>query len=127
MTTPETTVFQAGEILRTLLADEAGATRKYLEYKRKTDEWSAHRKMIRDRIVKVTQGAPLVKIGDEVVLTYEPKDQFAGTRFAAEHPELVEEFTRVRAESYLDVEALRAEHPELADRFTVRVFLNKVA
>jgi hypothetical protein len=127
MTSTESTVFQAGEVFRSLLADEAAATRKYLEYKKKTGEWSAHRQMIRDRITGLTGNAPVVKIGDEVVLTFAPKDQFSGTRFAAEYPDLAAEFTRVRAESYLDVEALREAHPDLAARYTVKTFVNKVA
>lgn len=123
----EPTVYQAGEDLRNLLKDEAAATRKYLDYTHKADEWDKYRKGIRKKILAETGNAPTVKIGTEVVLTYAPKDQFSGTRFAAEYPTLVEEFTRVRAESYLDVDALRAAYPDIADRFTTRTFVNKAA
>lgn len=123
----EPTVYRADETLRSLLADEAAASRKYLEYERKAAEWKKYRQGIRDKILAATEAAPIVKIGDEVVLTYAPKGQFSGTRFAAEYPALAEEFTRVRTESYLDTEALRAMHPDIAAKFTVRTFLNKAA
>lgn len=123
----EPTVFHAQESLRKLLADEAAATRKYIEYKKKTAEWEAYRNGFRKAITEATGNAPMVKIGDEVVLTYAPKDQFAGTRFAAEYPALAEEFTRIRAIQELDVEALRQSHPDIADKFTSRVFVNKAA
>jgi hypothetical protein len=128
MTTPlEPSVFQAEESLRDLLVGEAAATRKYLEYKKAADSWEDYRRGIRKQIAAATGNAPIVKIGDEVVLTYALKGQFSGTRFAAEYPALAAEFTRVQAKEYLDTDALRAEHPDIADQFTVRTFVNKAA
>lgn len=128
MTTPSGSIaFQAEESLRELLTAEAAATRKYLEYEKATKSWKDYRQGIRDKITAAVGNAPLVKIGDEVVLTYAPKDQFSGARFAAEYPTLAEEFTRDRVEKYLDTDALRAQHPDIAAQFTVRTFSNKAA
>lgn len=119
-------VFNGDEKLRVLLTDESVAQRKYLEYKRKADEWEKYRNGIRRKITGVTGNAPIVKIDGEVVLTFNPKDQFSGTRFAAEYPALAEEFTRPRTVEEIDVEALREQYPDIADKFVVRVFTNKV-
>jgi hypothetical protein len=120
-------VFQAPEALRKMLSDEAIATAKYLEYKAKAAEWEKYRNQFRASINLVTGGARIVKIGNEVVATSTPKDQFSGGRFAAEYPTLHEEYLRVHSVLELDVEALRQDHPEIADRFTVVTFTNKVA
>lgn len=122
----EPKAFQAPEMLRKLLRDEAIATGKYLEYKAKADEWEKYRNQFRTTIRAITGDAAIVKIGDEVVATSTPRDQFSGTRFAAEYPTLAEEYTRVRTKLELDVEALAADHPEIAKRFTVVTFTNKL-
>lgn len=129
MTTTEPvdpSVFNGDEKLKRLLTDEAVAHRKYREYQRKADEWEKYRNGIRRQITAVTGSAPIVKVDGEVVLTFNPKDQFSGTRFAEEYPALAEEYTRERTTMELDVEALRSAHPEIASKFTVRVFTNKV-
>jgi hypothetical protein len=122
----EPTAFQAPEMLRKLLQDEAIATAKYLEYKAKADEWEKYRNTYRTTIRTIVGDAPIVKIGDEVVLTVAPKGQFSGTRFAAEFPTLAEEYMRVQTKLVLDVEALAADHPDIAKRFTVVTFTNKI-
>lgn len=128
MTEPfDPNVYNGGEELRKALADEAAATREYLKFKRKADEWEVYRNKLRAQIREATGNATTIKIAGVLVLTDTFKDQFAGARFAAEHPSLAEEFTVPRTVMEIDVEALRARHPDIATKFTTRAFTNKLS
>lgn len=116
-----------GQLLRRLLDEEKLGTRKFLEYKKKADEWDAYRKQRRASVQRFMGSATTLKIGELVAAVSEPKDQFSGAKFAAEYPALFAEFQRVNTVLALDVEALKAEYPELVEKFTVHTFLNKAS
>ena len=110
-----------------ILENEAAATRKLKLLNDSVKEWEAYRNTQRAKIREMMGGATVGKIGDKVVVTDQPKDQFSGRRFETEYPSLHQEYLRVKATEYLDVEALLADHPEIAGKFVTRTFLNKTA
>ena len=120
-------VKQLDPAVKHFLEAEAAATRKLKELATNVKSWESYRNVQRIAIRQHLDGASIGKIGDEIVVTDEPKDQFSGKAFEKEYPSLFQEFTRVKATEYLDVEALVAEHPDIAAKFTVRTFVNKAA
>lgn len=120
-------VYHGNQGLKQRLEAEAAATRKYLEYQHKADEWKKYRDGLRSEILAITGNAPIVKVDGVPVLTSTPKSQFSGTRFAAEYPGLAEAFTVPRTVMEIDVEALRSRHPDIAAKFTTHAFTNKLA
>lgn len=123
----EENVKQLDPAIKVYLDSEAAATRKLKELAANVKSWENYRNTQRKLIRELLGGATVGKIGDEIVVTDEPKDQFSGKAFQTEYPSLHQEFLRIKSVEYLDVEALRSEHPEIAGKFTVSVFVNKVA
>lgn len=110
------------EVGRVVELDDRAVTllRESLELAAEIKAMEERRAAVRNEITAVMGDATEAVHGGQVVAAWRPTGRFDAERFATDHPEVAQEFTRTV--EVIDERALRAAHPDLYARYRARVF-----
>lgn len=115
------------QVVRDALAADRVASGKIREAGKQLQEWKAYREKQRDIVRQALGGHGAGRFHGELLVTNEPKDQYNGTEFAKQYPELALEFTKTKEQEYMDWEAAAEKYPEIVAKFQVSTFVNKTS
>jgi hypothetical protein len=90
----------------------------FWEAKEAEKAWAAEARRLHKRITEDLGDAHAGTVNGVKVISYRPKDAYAGTRIQKEYPDLAQHFMEYRAE--FNAFAFAQAHPDLAEPFRVR-------